>query len=254
MVTHSVVGALPLGILITSDEKTETLITALDYYKTSLPVYAFFSRGPIKGPKVFMTDNCSELHDALKDAWPDATNVLCIFHILQQVWRWLHDKTNDVRNEDRPFLLAAFKKVLYADSEATMESNFEELLVDNTVSKYKRFVNYIKNVYRDRNMWAMCYRSDLPLRGNNTNNYCESQFLVIKDDILNRRKETNVVGLLEKLTNELTDHYETKLLSVASGKFDGIYSRRFLGLSKGKMMVLGLEFLAQHLKNQFCKT
>ena len=160
IVTHCVVGALPLGILITSDEETETLITALVYFKTVLPVHTFFSRGPIKGPKMFTTDNCSELHDALK-FWPDATNVLCIFHILQQVWRWLHDKKNDVRNED--IVLATFKKVLCADSEATMESNFEELLLNTTVSKYKRFVNYRKNVYRDRSMWAMCYRSDLPL-------------------------------------------------------------------------------------------
>lgn len=75
---------------------------------------------------------------------------------------------------------------------------------------------------------------DLPLRGNNTNNYCESQFLVIKDDVLNRQKEVNVVGLIDKLTKELDEHYQNKLLSVASGKFDGIYSRRFAGFSKKK--------------------
>ena len=69
-----------------------------------------------------------------------------------------------------------------------------------------------------------------PLRGNNTNNFCEAQFLVIKDDILNRQKEVNVVGLIDKLTDELDAHYKNKLLSVASGKFDGIYSRRFRGI------------------------
>ena len=67
------------------------------------------------------------------------------------------------------------------------------------------------------------------LRQNNTNNYIESQFLVIKDQILNRVKECNVVGLLGKLVNELENHYTTKLLSVADGSFDGIYSYRFKG-------------------------
>ena len=32
MVTHSVLGALPLGIIITSDEKTETLIEAMELF------------------------------------------------------------------------------------------------------------------------------------------------------------------------------------------------------------------------------
>ena len=70
------------------------------------------------------------------------------------------------------------------------------------------------------------------MRGNNTNNVCEAQFLVIKDEVLHRQKEINVVGLLDKFTLQLDDHYRNKLLSVASGKFDGIYSARFKGCSK----------------------
>ena len=87
-------------------------------------------------------------------------------------------------------------------------------------------------MYEDRESWALCYRADLPLRGNNTNNYCEAQFLVIKDEVLNRQKEVNFVGLIDKLTTELDDHYKNKLLSISSGKFDGIYSRKFAGFAK----------------------
>ena len=61
------------------------------------------------------------------------------------------------------------------------------------------------------------------MSGNNTNNYCEARFLVIKDEV-------NVVGVIDKLSTSLEDHYKNKLLSVVSGKFDGIYSRRFKGL------------------------
>ena len=35
--TRSVAGALPLGLIICSDEKTETLIAAFAMYKESLP-------------------------------------------------------------------------------------------------------------------------------------------------------------------------------------------------------------------------
>lgn len=43
--THSVVGALPLGIMITSDEKECTIAEALDMLCGILPVNAFFNRG-----------------------------------------------------------------------------------------------------------------------------------------------------------------------------------------------------------------
>ena len=42
-----------------------------------------------------MTDNCSELRDALRMTWP-STLLLCVFHLLQQICRWLHDSKNKV--------------------------------------------------------------------------------------------------------------------------------------------------------------
>jgi hypothetical protein len=57
------------------------------------------------------------------------------------------------------------------------------------------------------------------MRGNNTNNLCEAQFLVIKDEVLNRQKEVNVVGLVDKFTSDLDQHYSDKVLSVSSGNY-----------------------------------
>ena len=62
--THSVAGALPLGLIICSDEKTETLTTAFRMHKESLSENAFYGNRD-KGPKVFMTDNSPEERDAL---------------------------------------------------------------------------------------------------------------------------------------------------------------------------------------------
>ena len=250
MVTHSVLGALPLGIIITSDEKTETLIEEMELFKSALPANAFFGNGPATGPRVIMTDNCLELRDAILQAWPETTHVLCIFHILQQVWRWLHDKKNAIAQEDRPFILLKFKAVLYAQEEEDMDEKFTDLLDDAVVRKYPRFERYIKAVFTDRNMWALCYRKDLPLSGNNTNNFCESQFLVLKDEVLNRQKEVNVVALIDKLTNQFDNHYQNKLLSVASGKFDGFYSRRFKGLAKRTKDQVGYQIPSSEEQNQ----
>ena len=41
-------------------------------------------------------------------------------------------------------------------------------------------------------------------------------------------KEYNVVGLIDKVTIDLEDHYKDKLLSLADGSLDGQYRQRFL--------------------------
>ena len=92
----------------------------------------------------------------------------------------------------------------------------------------------MKNANELKNSWALCYRSDLLLRGHNTNNNAEAQFLVMKDKILQRVKEYNAVALFVKLVDELTEHYKNKLLSVSSGSYDTYTARRFEGKSKKK--------------------
>ena len=112
-------------------------------------------------------------------------------------------KKNTIALAHRPYILTYFKRVLYANSVSEMEDMFENFLSDKVISYYKNFVSYINKVYEDREEWALCFWKDIPMRGNDTNNFIEAQFLVIKDDILKRQKEVNVVGLLQKLTHEL---------------------------------------------------
>ena len=61
---------------------------------------AFFGKGK-SGPSIFFTDNSDELRDSLHVNWPDANLLLCQFHVLQQVWRWLTDKNHGIAATDR---------------------------------------------------------------------------------------------------------------------------------------------------------
>ncbi len=235
--THSVVGALPLGIIITSDETTDTLAKAFNMYKSCLPEYAFFGKGE-EGPSVFMTDNCSELRDALKAVWPSAVLLLCL---LQQVWRWLCDTKNDIPMNDRQSLMASFKGLAYELNDDTFEEKYDTLIPHDSDDDeyesdeddlplsfhYPQFVSYLKDVVQLKKSWALCFRSELMLRNN-----AEAQFLVIKDKILQRIKEFNVISLMEKLVVDFDDHYKNKLLSVSSGSYDSFTARRFDGKSK----------------------
>ena len=229
MVTHTPIGALPLGIVITSDETTDTLVRALEMFQTCLPTEAFYGKGKI-GPSVIMTDNCSELRDALGAVWSKAVLLLCIFHIMQQVWRWLFEKKHGIQFGDRPQIMGKFKEIVYADEEEEAEEKFNSLR--ESVAQYRNLLLYIDDLYDIRETWCIYSRKKLMLRGNNTNNYVEAQFLVLKDNVLNRTKEVNINGLVDKLICDFDDHYKTKLLNAASGSFDGIYSGRFKGKSK----------------------
>ena len=70
---------------------------------------SFYSRGD-NGPQLFMSDDDSKQIKALHTVYPNATVLLCLFHILQAVWRWLWDSHHHVEKKDRPHHLSAFNK------------------------------------------------------------------------------------------------------------------------------------------------
>lgn len=252
MCTQSVAGALPCGILITSDEKESTLKQGFLMLKSSLPGNAFHGRGPDVGPEVILTDNCKEQRKALNTVWPSSTMLLCIFHILQQLWRWLHDKSHSISQADRPYILSFFKQALYSESEERFEDFYSELLNDWRCNRYANLVHYLETLYDDKEAFALCFRAELPVRGNHTNNFAEAQFLVLKDTIFRRVKEYNVVGLIDKVTIDLEDHYKDKLLSLADGSFDGQYRQRFMG--RGRDGGTGFKVPNQEERDYYLRT
>lgn len=174
-----------------------------------------------------MTDNCGELRNSLHRIWPDSTLLLCIFHILQQVWRWLYDKNHGVSQNDRVEIMKLFKNVIYALNLEEFEETSVLLQESNVTSKYEHCISYFEELFSLSKSWAKCFRSEILIRGSHTNNYVESQFLVIKDSILRRQRQFNINMLLDKLMVEFEDHYKNRLLSIADSTFDGVYSQRF---------------------------
>ena len=230
--THSIAGALPLGILITSDEKEETLRAGFAMLCVLLGDNSFYGKGAAVGPSIVMSDNCDELRLALRERWPSAVLLLCVFHMLQQVWRWLYDRKHGITADDRAPILKAFKSLLYAETEANLNAQHDTMIQDPIVTRYPNFVSYLADLIERKVEWALCFRADLLIRDSNTNNLLESQFLFVKDTMLRRYRLYNVNELINKLFTEFESHYQLKLMSVADSTFDGIFSRRFKGMFK----------------------
>ena len=93
-----------------------------------------------------------------------------------------------------------------------LEKHYDNLVSDEVMLKYPNFDKYVEDICEGWTSWALCSRPHLPMRENNTNNYCEAQFFVIMDETLSRKKEVNVVALLNKFSTEIDQHYWNKLL------------------------------------------
>ena len=84
--------------------------------------------------------------------------------------------------------MKSFRSVAYAQEIEESEERFEEML-EEYGTQYPALKAYFQSVYEYGKRWCLSYRKSLLVRGNHTNNFVEAQFLVLKDNILNRTKE-----------------------------------------------------------------
>ncbi|CAB5396223.1 unnamed protein product [Rhizophagus irregularis] len=142
---------------------------------TILPSHAFYGRGVEVGPIVFLTDDSSAERNSLELCWPQGIRLLCTFHVLQAFWRWLHDSKHHIKKEDSLF-------------------------------------NHFELLWNRRQFWA---RTRLPMRGNNTNNYIERSFGMLKDIIFARTQAFNPVQIFHFITMSMERFYARRLLGIA---------------------------------------
>lgn len=100
---------------------------------------AFFQQGH---PACFITDNSDAERNALKTVWPESQRFLCIFHILQQVWRWLCDGSHGIKKEDRRVLMTVAKNLVYADSDETFQDEWNCFCQTPEAQKYNQYMRY----------------------------------------------------------------------------------------------------------------
>ncbi|KAF3838962.1 hypothetical protein F7725_010730 [Dissostichus mawsoni] len=103
----SCAGGLPLGILLCQSEDEQTIAQGLEQLKQVVGEKGFAGRGH-EGPQLVITDDCRAERGALRKAFPKATLLLCSFHLLQAVWRWLWSKESCCTQEVRRWLKTAF--------------------------------------------------------------------------------------------------------------------------------------------------
>ncbi|KAK1887062.1 Transposase, partial [Dissostichus eleginoides] len=227
LLTHSCAGGLPLGILLCQSEDEQTIAQGLEQLKQVVGEKGFAGRGH-EGPQLVITDDCRAERGALRKAFPKATLLLCSFHLLQAVWRWLWSKESGVTHGDRPALFAIVKEMLYCQEIGSVDRLYSEARGHPVAASYEKFLRHLDRLYARRERWALSYRGSFLTRGNNTNNFAEAAMRVLKDKILQRTKAFNLPQLFDLLTSRLETYYEARIVDVALGRWESFQRAKFL--------------------------
>jgi len=172
IMTNSCTGGLPLAIIITTSESEDAITEALRIIKDDLSENLF-------NPKIFMTDNNSAERNALAAVFPNAVLLLCQFHVLQAIWRYIWKSESGIQSLDRGHLFFLFKALVLEKNREIFDAKMNAFLEDDIVKKYQDFMTYLEDYYwKIKESWASCFRTELITRGQTTNNICEASMRV----------------------------------------------------------------------------
>ena len=119
------------------------------------------------------------------------------------------------------------KKILYAQSISEMDANYREF-GQTFYYFYPLLRKHFESLWERRQCWALSFRIGLPTRGNNTNNYVERSFGILKDIIFARTQAYNVVQVFQFVVTNMERFYEQKLLGIAHKHSGHFIAKRFL--------------------------
>uniref|UniRef100_A0A6P7GQX5 Uncharacterized protein LOC114345697 n=1 Tax=Diabrotica virgifera virgifera TaxID=50390 RepID=A0A6P7GQX5_DIAVI len=148
--------------------------------------------------------------------------------------RYLWDSKHGVDKHDRIYLYRLFQGLVnYAEEEQFLK-NFDFLLDCSIVKKYENVAKYFKNLKNRSKEWALCYRSGILTRGNETNNYAEAGFRILKDKILHRTKAFSIVQMFSFLTENLHNYYTRRLTDLINNRSESLAKKYLIKIEKIK--------------------
>lgn len=210
LLTSCAAGAVPLAIIITRGQSYECYCTGFKLLKEAMPE-GFSGQ---KYPHIFLTDHSNAEINAINTTWPQSRTLLCIFHILQAVWRWLWDQKHQIPKDKRQCLMKDFQEILYSIDINEAENAFKKAISN---SAYSNWTTYLSDYWTIKEKWCLAFR-DYSCRGHHTNNYCEVAIRLFKDHVLCRVKAYNVISLVDLTCSILEEYYKNRLTDFANNR------------------------------------
>lgn len=124
--------------------------------------------------------------------------------------------------------MAKMKLILYAQSKLEMDKHYYEFK-QSFYQCYPQLRKHFELLWERHFFWALSFRTELHIRSNNTNNYVERSFGILKDIVFARTQAYNCVQVFHFVTTNMERFYVRRLLSFAH-RHSGTYrvAKRFL--------------------------
>lgn len=216
LLTHSSVGALPLGVFITTSETQDTILAAMQLLQTVFPPEKFYCHS--EGPRFVMTNDCAAIRLALHNVFPKATLLFSVLHLLQAMFRWLWTSSNEVPEQHRAHLLKSFRGLVCVSTLEALEEGYARLMEDHIASQHPKFMQHLEEVFKQREKWAMCLQAHLSTVDNRVNSNVESAMRLVKEKVLHRLKSYNLTQLVNFVVTRMEAYYVNRLTDAASSR------------------------------------
>ena len=105
---------------------------------------AFYGKCNYEGPTIFLSDDCDAEMNSLKRVWPKSIHLLCVWHVMNAVWRWIWQSSHKIEKNDRPDLLKRLPNLVYAKTEEEYEKENQNLLDDETCAQYQNYIKHLE--------------------------------------------------------------------------------------------------------------
>ncbi|KAK3507628.1 hypothetical protein QTP70_031676, partial [Hemibagrus guttatus] len=217
LLCHYAERGLPLGVIITSAETKSTISAGLQLLKTLIPSRNFFRchGGPWT---IALSEDCTPLRQALQEAYPEASFLLCAFYLMQEMRQWLKDSSPNITKSERTQLLDLFRKMVSARCEDFLQSHYDTIRSNPLAAKHSEFIQHLEETYKRRETWAACFQEDLP------SSYAVFAKRILKDKVLHQLKAFNLIQMVHFVQTRMESHYIRQLtLAVNDGNQPDVY-------------------------------
>lgn len=206
----SVIGGIPIGVIITSDDTESVILRGFQYYCSLL-------EGIVVNPRILVAVDSPPLLKALRTLFPSSCLLLNVFQILEMGWKWLWKLENAIDAKYRKPFYGYLQRMVYCTQPQLLEIIVTEALGDSRVEPYKNFQEYVRRLYNRRYEWAVCVQECLQ----HYQNAVAGQHLVddcvkiFKEKTFKKLKSHNPAQLFYYIIGDYNTYYERKLYDLA---------------------------------------
>ncbi|CAG9813941.1 unnamed protein product [Phaedon cochleariae] len=234
--------SLPLAILIMTSESSHLIAIGFQLLKDILGDKVFHGR--VNGPTFFMIGDSAAEQAAIQAEWPDSTDMLCSFHVLQCVWKWLMNSKNGVQVDHLHTLFEGFKKIMYASDEAACSAAYQVALTES--GKCRGYQSFLEEYWGRRPLWALCYR-DCSKRRANADEINEAAMRLLTEKIFEGIKTFNLIQVVDFMINTFTSYYERSILDAAHNRIENNLLHQIFSPPPKRGIVAGIQHLSDNI-------